>query len=95
MSGPKLLDLAILKRDIPALRLAAGHAGTVVESYDDGSLMLEFIDEAGDTVALVTLRGVDVRKATSAELKHPSRPDALPPGEDAPIFDATGLTLRS
>jgi hypothetical protein len=92
MKEPKLLDVVILRRDLPDFHLTEGHAGTVVEVYGEEAFEVEFMDREGDAVALLTVLAKDVRLATKGELKELSLPDPLPFGLDAPIGDATGLT---
>src|SRR2546421_8322690 len=95
MTKPKYLGLATLTRDLPEFRLRAGHVGTVVEVYAGGKAYeVEFMDEEGDTVALLTISAQDLRSATKTDLKNEPWPDPLPPGVDSPIADATGWTIR-
>lgn len=56
----------ILTTDIPTHGLCAGDVGTVVERHvvagkEDG-YSVEFFDMTGQTVAVVTLRGSDIRQ---------------------------------
>jgi Domain of unknown function (DUF4926) len=50
---PSLLEVVALLTDLPAQRLARGHAGTIVERLDDKTLLVEFSDDQGraDAVA--------------------------------------------
>jgi hypothetical protein len=65
------LDLVVLKRDLPAERLAAGDVGTVVLVHQQGAgYEVEFTTLSGDTVALVTLDASDVRPVEAREIVH-------------------------
>ena len=66
----ELFDRVAFKDDIPAHDLRCGDVGVVVETYPatDG-LEVEFLDDEGETIAVLTLDVVDVRKLTSSELK--------------------------
>jgi hypothetical protein len=64
----KVLDCVVLKRDLPEHGLRDGDVGTVVETYPNGGLEVEFVTATGSTVAVVTLTEVDVRAATSADV---------------------------
>jgi hypothetical protein len=63
----KLFDQVILGRDVIEENLRAGAIGTVVEVYPvtDG-LEVEFFDEEGETIAVLTLDAADVRMFESA-----------------------------
>ena len=52
----KLLDLVVLKEDLPDRGLRRGNIGTIVEIFDDQAYEVEFIDEEGQTLALFALR---------------------------------------
>ena len=64
----RILDCVILEGDLPEHGLRRGDLGTVVETYAAGGLEVEFLTAAGDTVAVVTLRESEVRKATPADV---------------------------
>jgi hypothetical protein len=51
----KLHDVVALLRELPASGLSRGQVGTVVEAYKSGRYEVEFADEQGQTIALVTL----------------------------------------
>lgn len=53
MDSIELLDVAALTA--PAGRLPAGAVGTVVEVFEPGCFLVEFIDDEGRTVALETV----------------------------------------
>ncbi len=57
----KLLDCIALSKDLPGQGLREGDVGTVVEVYDREWFEVEFIDEAGNTLALLTLNARDLR----------------------------------
>jgi hypothetical protein len=56
------LESVVLTHDIPEHGLKAGDLGAVVEIYEPDGMEVEFVNAAGRTQALVTLRGSDVRK---------------------------------
>ncbi len=53
--APSLLDVVELLEPLPAHGLPTGAAGTVVEELSD-AFLVEFVDEAGDTLALEVLK---------------------------------------
>jgi hypothetical protein len=67
----ELFEVVLLAREIPEHGLTAGHLGTVVETYPatDG-LEVEFVDDEGETIAVLTLEDNDVRKFTAASPKR-------------------------
>src|SRR5215467_2326273 len=65
------LDLVVLKRDLPEMRLAAGDVGTVVLVHRQGAgYEVEFTTLSGETVAVVTLDASDVRPVEAREIVH-------------------------
>jgi hypothetical protein len=52
----KLLDVIALLEDKPALRLACGQVGTIVELLASDVFEVEFCDSEGRTLSLVELR---------------------------------------
>ena len=65
------LDLVVLKRDLPAERLAAGDVGTVVLVHQQGAgYEVEFTTLSGDTIAVMTLDASDVRPIEGREMVH-------------------------
>jgi hypothetical protein len=87
MTKTKLLDLVAIKDDLPGFYLRAGDCGTVVEVYDGGQIEVEFVDDNGDTVAVLTMSESDIRKLGKGE--EGIAPKPLPGGVEAPIADAT------
>ena len=72
MSIP-LYQRVALTNDLPAERLRAGDVGVVVEHYaarDDvpEGYEVEFFAATGETVAVVSVVGVDVRPVTGREV---------------------------
>lgn len=51
-----MLDVVALNQDLPDQNLVAGQVGTVVEMLEPDVFEVEFIDEQGQTYALVTLK---------------------------------------
>lgn len=67
----KELDLAALRRDLPAYGLVAGDIGTVVLVYRDGEAYeVEFVAADGETIALETLRADEVEPVVGHEILH-------------------------
>ena len=87
MNLPKLLDCVTLRRDLPEFGLRKGHIGTAVEVFGDEALMVEFMDEEGYTVALLTLSMGDVSVSSPHELSRRFYPQALSKGAEVPIAD--------
>jgi hypothetical protein len=95
MKRPELLDVVILLFDLDEFRLRRGIAGTVVEVYGDfEAYEVEFMDDDGDTVALLTLPPNAVRRATGAELQNLTHSDSPLKGDRAPVGDAMYLADR-
>jgi hypothetical protein len=51
-AAPSLLDVVALLTDLPALRLARGQVGTIVELLDEKNVLVEFGDEQGRAYAI-------------------------------------------
>jgi ribulose-5-phosphate 4-epimerase/fuculose-1-phosphate aldolase len=64
----KLLEVVALTRDLPEHGLRAGAIGTIVEVYGSTALEVEFTDESGNTLAVLTLSPTDIRKLRADEL---------------------------
>jgi hypothetical protein len=57
MKNLKLFDVVALTTDLPEENLFSGQVGTIVEVYNDGEAFeAEFVDKAGYTYGLLTLR---------------------------------------
>lgn len=69
----KLFDRVALAKDLPERNLPSGSVGVVVETYPatDG-LEVEFMNETGDTIAVLTLDVTDVRKLAASRLQSTS-----------------------
>jgi hypothetical protein len=50
---PAVLDVVALLADVPTEGLARGQVGTVVESLDERTAMVEFADDQGRAYAIV------------------------------------------
>lgn len=57
---PDLLDVVALLADRPADGLTRGQVGTVVESLDTNTVLVEFSDDEGRAYAMVPARGADL-----------------------------------
>jgi hypothetical protein len=67
----KELELAALRRDLPAYGLVTGDIGTVVLVYRDGEAYeVEFVAADGETLALETLHADDVDAVVGHEILH-------------------------
>jgi hypothetical protein len=67
----KELELAALRRDLPAHGLVVGDIGTVVLVYRDGEAYeVEFVAANGETIALETLRADEVEPVVGYEILH-------------------------
>jgi hypothetical protein len=66
--NPKLLDIVVLERDLPAHGLRRADLGAVVEVHKAGAFMVEFVAASGRTQALVTLGPADVRAVADDDL---------------------------
>lgn len=65
------LETVVLTRDIPDHDLKEGDMGAVVNVYDNGNAAeIEFVTVTGKTIALVTLKAVDIRSAKSDDVLH-------------------------
>lgn len=65
------LDNVILECDFPAHGLARGDVGTVVLVHAEGAgYEVEFTALDGETIAVVTLTGEQVRAVCSGEIAH-------------------------
>ncbi len=64
----KLLDTAVLERNLPEHGLHNGDLGAVVEVYEPDGLEVEFVTASGKTQALVTLNVNDVRPGQDSDL---------------------------
>ena len=58
----KDLDVVALMVDLPAEGLARGQIGTVVHVYAPDAFEVEFVDNAGHTYALTTLKSDQVMR---------------------------------
>ncbi len=66
----KELETIVLRRAIPDSRLEAGDVGAVVHRHPDDSYEVEFVSGEGDTVAVVTLHGSELRPIDAREILH-------------------------
>jgi hypothetical protein len=64
----KLLDTVVLNVDLPEHGLQRGDLGAVVQVYGHNSLEVEFVNGAGRTQALLTLKVSEVRAILPTEL---------------------------
>ena len=53
---PELFDVVELTTDIPEQELYAGMQGTIVASHPGNAYEVEFVDQSGETLALLALR---------------------------------------
>jgi len=57
---PELLSVVALLADLPAEGLARGQVGTVVETLDDKTVLVEFSDDQGRAFAVVPCASSDL-----------------------------------
>ena len=64
-------DTVVLTRDLAEHGLERGDIGAVVHRYRDGAaLEVEFVTGEGETVAVLTLKGEEVRLMRNGEILH-------------------------
>ena len=51
----KLLDVVALLKNLPEHRLVVGQVGTIVEILDKNNCLVEFCNNKGETIAMVSL----------------------------------------
>jgi hypothetical protein len=56
----KLLDVVALLKEIPEKKLLRGQIGTIVERYTDAEFEVEFSDNNGKTISMLTLATDDI-----------------------------------
>ncbi|HUQ74466.1 MAG TPA: DUF4926 domain-containing protein [Burkholderiales bacterium] len=65
------LDQVVLECDLPAHGLARGDVGTVVLVHGNGTgFEVEFTALDGETIAIATLSGTQVREVSHREIAH-------------------------
>lgn len=62
------LEIVVLAHDIIEHGLRTGDLGTVVETYPEGGVEVEFVRGSGITQALLTLPERDIRKIDAHDL---------------------------
>jgi len=60
VARPALLSVVALLADVPAEGLARGQVGTVVETLDDNTVLVEFSDDQGRAFAVVPCASSDL-----------------------------------
>ena len=65
---PHILDVVVLKRDLPAHGLKRGDLGAVVEENGPDAFAVEFVAGSGRTQALVTVASRDIRAVSDDDL---------------------------
>jgi len=66
--NPKLLDVIVLDRDLPAYGLRRGDLGTIVEECSPEAFAIEFVAASGRTQALVILTRTEFREVSDDDL---------------------------
>ncbi len=65
------LDIAVLTHDIEEHGLKNGDVGAVVHCYlDEQAFEVEFVTGEGNTAAVLTLSGADIRPMGKSEILH-------------------------
>lgn len=62
------LERVVLTRDLPDHKLETGDVGVIVHCHSKCAFEVEFITGGGGTVAVVTLRSEDLRRAEPTRL---------------------------
>jgi hypothetical protein len=63
-------DLVVLRRDLPEHGLEIGDVGVVVALHGSEAIEAEFVNAAGETLAVVTLETSAVRPMEGSEILH-------------------------
>lgn len=63
-------DLVVLRRDRPEHGLEAGDVGVVVNCYGSDGYEVEFVNAAGETLAVLTLESRELRAMEGSEILH-------------------------
>jgi len=63
-------DLVVLRRDLPEHGLEIGDVGVVVALHGSEAIEAEFVNAAGETLAVVTLETSAVRFMEGSEILH-------------------------
>jgi hypothetical protein len=67
----KELDLVTLTKDIETHNLQRGDVGTVVHSYESGSVFeVEFVTAQGKTLAVLTLKSEEISPLFGSQILH-------------------------
>lgn len=70
------LDVVALTREIPEYGLQVGKTGTVVDCYPDGKAYeVEFFDDEGFTIEVLTLEAADVQPLSEVAARSEARSD--------------------
>ena len=64
------LETVVLTHDVPSAQLQSGDVGTVVHRHEHDGFEVEFVSGAGDTLAVLTLSGGDLRPIAGREILH-------------------------
>jgi len=80
------LEPVVLDVDVPELHLPRRSLGTVVHVYRPQAFEVEFVSARGRTIALLTLKASQLRKATDADLVCVSR---IGTGSDGKVTSQT------
>lgn len=57
---PSVLDVVALLADLPAVGLARGQVGTIIEALDNATVLVEFSDDDGRAYAVVPCPRADL-----------------------------------
>lgn len=63
-------DTVVLKRGLPGTGLEAGDVGAIVHCHPGDAYEVEFVSGEGDTIAVATLTGADLRALEAREILH-------------------------
>jgi hypothetical protein len=61
-------EIVVLEKDKAEHGLMAGDTGTIVELYEPDGVEVEFVNGAGDTKAVLTLKENDIRQLSENDI---------------------------
>jgi len=64
----KIFEIVVLEKDMPVHGLMRGDTGTIVELFEPDGIEVEFISGAGNTKAVLTLKGNDIRHLSENDI---------------------------
>jgi hypothetical protein len=90
----KLLDVVTTLVDMPKEGIAAGTTGTIVDLYADGEVEVEFANERGETLAMLTFAPDQIQLRPPSAAQSPETP-AQPEMDIAMLRPLTGNQIKA